>query len=218
MILYFFLTAVCIVATIVCIAIETEWWVWVISAGLALLCAAIAIAKLREELEYVRAARKPKAEKPKKPKAAKPKKPVKYPTLIEHCLSLSESELLAFAKKHYGILLQFWKSRFPEKNNHKGVFLGLLLVIFSKSNTISKAEADFFRHFDPDADLASADLSDMKKESEAALRMAQELPYASLKNSYLSLCAAATVAGGITPEKLTFFKKLLENSKKEPTQ
>ena len=62
MILYFFLTAVCIAATIVCIAIETEWWVWANGAGLALLCAAIAIAKLREELEYVRAARKPKAE------------------------------------------------------------------------------------------------------------------------------------------------------------
>jgi uncharacterized tellurite resistance protein B-like protein len=201
MVLYFFLTALSIAATIFCIVMETEWWVWVIFAGAALLCLAIAIAKLREELEYVRAARKPKA--------TKKAKKTHYPELIEHCLALSEEKRASFALQNYNkMFLRFLRDN--DLDDASDALQTLLLLIATADGEPSDAEWKLVTELDPDLshdlvcgiEAVSAQVSQVLREHIASSEFSRND-----RKAFLSLCAAILTAdGSITQKKLAFFE------------
>lgn len=215
MVLYFLLAVLSIAATVLCIVMETEWWIWAIFVGTALLCLAIAIAKLREELEYVRAARKPKAEKPKKPKAAKPKTTpsVNCPKQIKHCLSLSKEQLFAYTGRHYQIVFNCLENNSTHRNSNKSkkAVCTCLLCAMAADGVITQGEKELYRHFDTSMDLDTINFAYVQGEmTETAVNLARAIPTDLERNSFLALAAAVIAAGGVTPQNLAYFKRLMK--------
>ncbi len=198
--MYFLLSLVGIAAGIYCIVMKTVWWVTLIAFGSAVICLLAGFYKIGDAMEK---------EAPEGENEAKNKQ-VKYPPLVEHCLSMAKSELLEYAKKQ-AFALRVSEIKLALSNTNSFAYFSLCVVYYGAKD-MTPMERDFCIALD----LNHAACNDLAKDYKAiqqGLDLVPQLPREE-QDMIFALAAAAVVAGGIEPYHLANYKKLLKRKKK----
>ena len=193
--MYFLLSLVGIAAGIYCIVMKTVWWVTLIAFGSAVIFLLVGFYKIGDAMEKSQAEEKKKLGEE------------NYPPQIAHCLSLSQDELIDYAKKYAFVLRVCELSRY---NENKNLFVfSALSGVYHSDDSLSPAAREFCRLLDVD-DKTCEEI--MKKGlSEEWLKTMADMTNTE-KEAVLSLSAAAVVAGGMQPQYLAYYERLLNSA------